>query len=197
MTGFFATNSRWIFEPETYLVSEDRVELVTQPGTDFWQRTYYGFCNNNAPALLRTISEKYFSFTVRTEFVTVNQFDQCGVIIYQDAQNWFKGSSEYENPDFQRLGSVVTNLGYSDWATVDISAELTTIWYRVSRRELDFCLESSTDGVVFKQMRIFHLFEAKNDVNLGLYACSPGQSSFTARFSEFELSECVWTEHRG
>ena len=31
-----------------------------------------------------------------------------------------KGSIEYENGEFQHLGSVVTNNGYSDWATTEI-----------------------------------------------------------------------------
>nr|WP_276307057.1 hypothetical protein [Brachyspira sp. G79] len=29
-----------------------------------------------------------------------------------DSENWFKASIEYENKDYQRLGSVVTNNGY-------------------------------------------------------------------------------------
>ncbi len=31
---------------------------------------------------------------------------------------------EYENEQYQRLGSVVTNRGYSDWATTDIDASV-------------------------------------------------------------------------
>jgi len=31
---------RWHNEPEKYRISADRVEMVTQPQTDFWQRTY-------------------------------------------------------------------------------------------------------------------------------------------------------------
>ncbi|WP_397312917.1 DUF1349 domain-containing protein, partial [Paenibacillus elgii] len=31
-----------------------------------------------------------------------------------------KASIEYENEEYQRLGSVVTNHGFSDWATTDI-----------------------------------------------------------------------------
>ena len=30
--------------------------------------------------------------------------------------------TEYENEQFQHLGSVVTNMGYSDWATTAIDA---------------------------------------------------------------------------
>ena len=35
--------------------------------------------------------------------------------MYLDSDNWFKTSIEYENEEYQRLGSVVTINGYSDW----------------------------------------------------------------------------------
>lgn len=41
--------------------------------------------------------------------------------MYLDSENWLKVSIEYENEKFQHLGSVVTNNGYSDWATTEIS----------------------------------------------------------------------------
>ena len=91
-------------------------------------------------------SEKYFSFIVKTEFNSKRRFDQCGVVMYLNSDNWLKASIEYENEEFQRLGSVVTNRGYSDWATTDIDASIHSIWYRLSRRESDYCIECSTDG---------------------------------------------------
>ena len=104
-------NSTWIYEPKEYNLSDEKLMIKTEPKTDFWQRTYYGFQNDNAPALLIHTSEKYFSFSVKTQFNSKHRFDQCGVIIYQDSDNWFKASIEYENENYQRLGSVVTNHG--------------------------------------------------------------------------------------
>ena len=42
--------------------------------------------------------------------------------------------SRFENNEFQHLGSVATNKGYSDWATTAIPADVKTMWYRFSRR---------------------------------------------------------------
>lgn len=170
--------------------------VQTQPGTDLWQRTYYGFQNDNAPVLQMETEETFFSFTVRTEFDSKHRFDQCGVAIYLDSENWLKASIEYENDRIQRLGSVVTNQGYSDWATTDIPAAVKSMWYRLSRRESDFCIECSEDGEVFRQMRICHLTAAgTGKITFGVYACSPEQSSFQARFSRFEVSQCRWLAH--
>jgi regulation of enolase protein 1 (concanavalin A-like superfamily) len=186
----------WIHEPKDYSVQGDKIIIKTEPETDFWQRTYYGFRNDSAPALLMKTVDPYFSFVVRTEFDSKKRFDQCGVIIYQNSDNWFKASIEFENGEYQRLGSVVTNHGYSDWATIDISSDIKTMFYRLSRRESDFCIENSFDGLVYKQMRIFHLFDGGGEIQFGVYACSPEISSFEAVFSELELTECKWEAHQ-
>ena len=187
----------WTRLPKDYTIGADRIEIVTAPHTDLWQRTYYHFRNDNAPVLQMTTEEQYFSFTVKTEFASKCRFDQCGVVMYLDSENWLKASVEYENEEFQHLGSVVTNHGYSDWATVEIDAAMKSMWYRLSRREDDFCIESSADGVRFKQMRICHIHEAKGAVRFGVYACSPEDSSFTAVFTNMELSDCKWRAHDG
>ena len=193
---FNKENLFWIFEPKKYTMSDKKITIKTEPKTDFWQRTYYGFRNDNAPSLLINTEEKFFSFVVKTEFNSTHRFDQCGVIIYQDSDNWFKASIEYENQEYQRLGSVVTNHGYSDWATRDIPADSKVMYYRLSRRESDFCIENSYDGINFKQMRIFHLFEGADTIQIGLYACSPEESSFTATFTEMMFTECKWLAHK-
>lgn len=196
MGNFLTMNPVWIREPKQVNITGSRVEMITEPGTDLWQRTYYGFQNDNAPVLQVKTQEKYFSFVVRTQFESRHRFDQCGVVMYLDSENWFKASIEYENEEFQRLGSVVTNHGYSDWATTDIPAELKEMWYRFSRRESDYCVECSQDGVSFKQMRIFHMWEGAKEITFGIYACSPEQSSFKAAFSDMEMMECKWEAHK-
>ena len=173
------------------------MEIITEPHTDLWQRTYYHFSNDNAPVLQMTTEERFFTFTVKTEFDTSHRFDQCGVVMYLDSDNWLKASVEYENGEFQNLGSVVTDRGYSDWATTAIDPAVKTMWFRLSRREDDFCLECSPDGEVFRQMRICHMREAKETIRFGIYACSPEESSFKAVFTHMELSGCLWPAHDG
>lgn len=187
--------SEWVNKPENFDVSGEKIVIRTQPRTDLWQRTYYGFRRDDAPMLLQTVDEKYFSFVVKTEFNSRTRFDQCGVVVYQDSDNWLKASIEYENEEYQRLGSVVTNRGYSDWATTDIPAEQKYMYYRLSRRESDYCVENSYDGVHFKQMRIAHLDQGAGRVRIGVYACSPEDSSFDAVFTEMRLEECRWDSH--
>jgi regulation of enolase protein 1 (concanavalin A-like superfamily) len=199
----------WLNKSEDCSIDSEAAVIKTTPKTDFWQRSYYGFRNDNAPAL-QFESDTNFTFTVKVNFDYKSLFDQCGIIIYLDSENWFKASIEYENENFSRLGSVVTNLGYSDWATTDIDT-ISSIWYRLSRRGSDFLVESSFDGVNFNQMRIFHLHKLgettelmgksnppltpDNGVAFGVYACSPTDSCFVAKFSEMRLEASNWKAH--
>jgi len=196
MFDFELEKLQYIREPKIRSIAQDKVVIVTEPNTDLWQRTYYGFQNDNAPVLYMETDEPFFSFTVKTQFNSRQRFDQCGVIIYQDSDNWLKASIEYENDVFQRLGSVVTNYGYSDWATTDISAEIDSMYYRLSRRNSDYCVECSEDGVNFKQMRICHLFNGEGLIRFGIYACSPEESTFEATFTEMTVSPCMWDPHK-
>ena len=187
----------WTRVPADYSICDDRIEIVSAPHTDLWQRTYYHFRNDNAPVLQMTTDEPYFSFTVKTEFDSKHRFDQCGIVLYLDSENWLKGSIEYESETFQHLGSVVTNLGYSDWATTEIDASIKSMWYRLSRRADDYCIECSEDGIRFCQMRICHMHRGGGEIRFGIYACSPEDSSFRAVFTNMELTPCKWLAHDG
>ena len=187
----FFKDFQWLNEPEKYSVDNNEVVIVTAPNTDIWQRTYYGFQYDNAPAFLLK-KEGDFTFSAKASCRANNLYDQCGLLIYYNSENWVKVSVEYEDESISRLGSVVTNLGYSDWATTDIPSSVAEIWYRLSRRGPDFYIEYSLDGRDYKQMRMLHMHTAISDVSVGVYACSPLKSSFRAVFSEISIGKCLW-----
>lgn len=186
----------WLNQPKNFVVEKIRLIIETEPGTDLWQRTYYGFQNNNAPAFVQEVAGD-FSFVVKTEFEESSfLYDQCGLLLFVDNENWVKACVEFENETFSRLGSVVTNLGFSDWATSDISSDISEMWYRLSRRGNDFYIEYAVDGKNWMQMRMFHLHKTTEKVSMGVYACSPLKSSFNAVFSEFGIIPCQWQQYQ-
>jgi uncharacterized protein len=186
----------WINQPERFAIESEVVTIDTDPETDFWQRTYYGFRNDNAHALI-TERQGDFSLSVKTVFISKTMYDQCGIVLYQNSDNWIKASVEYENSDFSRLGSVGTNLGYSDWATTDIPSSINSMWYRLSRMGQDFIIENSYDGTNFCQLRMLHLHLPVGVARIGIYACSPGKAGFRAHFSELSLGPCILTGPAG
>jgi hypothetical protein len=71
------------------------------------------------------------------------------------------------------------------------------MWYRLSRREADYRIECSLDGIKFSQMRICHMLKGNEKIAFGIYACSPENSSFRAIFSNMQLLPCQWQAHDG
>ena len=190
-------NFKWINQPKKFKITTSEITITTEPHTDLRQRTYYHFQNDNAPCFQMETEEKYFTFKVKTNFNSKKRFDQCGIVMYLNSENLLKASIEYENEKIQHLGSVVTNNGFFDWATCVISTKNKEMWYRFSRREDDFCIENSEDGINFKQMRICHMWKGNGKISFGIYACSPEDSSFDAVFTNMEIGECVWKAHEG
>lgn len=174
------------------------LSICTEAHTDLWQRSYYGFRNDNAPLFVTQSEENFFSFSVQCHFAeSRHRFEQCGIVLYQDSENWIKASVEYENKDYAHLGAVVTNLGYSDWSTTRISPDCKSMWYRLSRRGSDFLIENSLDGQSWEQLRLCHLHKGEGKVRFGVYACSPEDSSFSAQFTDFHYGACQWQAHDG
>jgi regulation of enolase protein 1 (concanavalin A-like superfamily) len=181
------TGFSWLNQPE-HSITDNKLRIKTSPDTDFWQRTHYGFQRDNGHCLIMSVKGD-FSMTVRTEFYPNEQYDQCGLIVRNNAENWIKTSTEYENPGHSRLGSVVTNSGYSDWATIDSYSQIHEMWYRIRSENNDFTIEYSHNGTTWHQLRMTHLLQPFNELQVGIYACSPKKSSFEAIFNQFELGE--------
>jgi regulation of enolase protein 1 (concanavalin A-like superfamily) len=66
------------------------------------------------------------------------------------------------------------------------------MWYRISRNGPDFLLENSYNGQNWVQMRITHLHKVKEQVEAGVYACSPIGKDFWCRFTLLEISDNEW-----
>lgn len=180
----------WFHEPQCHRF-EHGLEIISDPKTDFWQRTHYGFCRDDGHCLLTRL-EGNFSVTAQVRFAPTSRFDQCGLMVRVDEENWIKFSTELESHSISRLGSVVTNLGYSDWATQDVPSSLTERWYRIQRMENDFLLESSEAGADWKQVRIAHLHRALTVLEAGVYACSPIGDGFGCSFPFFSVEASRW-----
>jgi regulation of enolase protein 1 (concanavalin A-like superfamily) len=189
-SGSIPDNFFWFNQPHTFHM-KNGLTVLTDLKTDFWQRTHYGFRPDNGHALLTSLDSD-FSLKTRTEFTPKTLYDQCGLYVRIDSQNWIKCSIELEKDGISRLGSVVTNLGYSDWATQDISSDIRAISYRLSRRAKDFLIEFSYNEKQWSQMRVTHLHELEKTIDAGIYACSPLGEKFEARFNYLQIDKNRW-----
>jgi uncharacterized protein len=180
----------WHEEPARWSISggggAERLRLEPQAGTDFWQRTHYGFRADNGHALLAQVTGDVV-VTTHVRFFPAHQYDQAGLLLRLSPECWLKTSVEYEPGRAGRLGAVVTNQGYSDWSTAPF--EGSDVWLRVRREGADYVVDSSRDGQTWEQLRLAHLAEddGQRSVAAGLYACSPKGSGFVAEFTRLEI----------
>ena len=184
----------WFNEPGVFSLTESSLSMRTNGKTDFWQRTHYGFQRDDGHCLLKSVKGD-FTIQVETQFKPEAQYDQCGLFVRIDQDNWIKCSTEFEDDQKSRLGSVVTNMGYSDWSSQDIHSKNSSMWYRLSRSGKDFYIENSFCGEYWYQMRMTHLHNAADEIEVGLYACSPIGEGFNCSFENLTLDENQWVGH--
>ena len=212
-TGRINNRFFWVNQQPWHKVNKGRLYVKTDPNTDFWQGTHYGYYRDTGHCLL-TEETNDFSLIVRTEFTPKQQYDQCGLIVRGDKENWIKASTEHEVNKPSRLGSVVTNNGWSDWATTDVDSSVKSRWYRIQSRVPNFATNLAPNiepskGKDFKieysdlieqpnddewiQLRIAHLHGDFDRLSVGIYACSPmKEGGFNAIFDRFSLDDSDW-----
>ncbi len=176
---------RWWAEPPRWTIGADGGGLRLWPaaGTDFWQRTHYGFEADNGHALLLEAAGDGV-LTTRVTAQPRHRYDQAGLLLRLSPACWIKTSVEHEPEGPDRLGAVVTNAQASDWSTQDLDPAITTLWFRLRREGRDVIVDWSRDGGHWAQLRMARLQEMgeTGPVQLGLYACSPTAAGFMARF---------------
>jgi regulation of enolase protein 1 (concanavalin A-like superfamily) len=181
---------RWFCEPRRWAVlpAEQRLRVEPDGGTDFWQRTLYGFQADNGHFLAADVAGD-FILAARIGFRPCHHYDQAGLMARISARCWIKTSVEYEPEGPSRLGVVVTNQGYSDWSTQDFPPGPGEVWLRVRREGGDYLVEASRDGRKWGQLRLTHLHDDQGGalVACGLYACSPKGAGFVAEFADLSI----------
>lgn len=174
----------WLNEPTRWETTSTGLQVWTDSPTDFWQRTHYGFQADSGHFLAADVDGD-FLMECQVSFSPRHQYDQAGLMVRFSADCWLKCSVEYEPDGPSRLGCVVTNGGYSDWSTQDISAEVSQVSLQVRRAGPDFHAAYAPAATVsWSQMRIAHLTqaEANSRAQCGIYACSPQGPGYSARF---------------
>ncbi len=178
----------WYNEPENVVFKDQEMRIVAAGKTDFWQNTHHRFAKDDGHFFYKR-SDGDFSCRVQWKFDQIRPFDQCGLMIRLDAENWLKISAMAVAPGQVEVGTGLTNCGCSDWAGVRQESALPSLWYKVRRVGSDFIASYSTDGENFCVLRRFCFCRGESDLEMmaGAYICCPQGESFAAVLAEIEF----------
>ena len=104
----------WMNEPPEWSERDSTVFVTTGDRTDFWSRTFYGFRHSNGH-LRYGVAKGDFSAEVTVSAAYEQLYDQAGMMLLVDEENWLKCGIEFTD-GAMHFSTVVTRDGYSDWS---------------------------------------------------------------------------------
>lgn len=110
-------SGEWFNHPNAYHVEGHDLFVTTAMESDLWRNTSYGFVHDSAHALLVDFPD---NCAIEVSFILdyQEQFDQAGLLVRANEENWIKAGVEYAD-GVPQLGAVVTNVN-SDWSVAPI-----------------------------------------------------------------------------
>ena len=182
-------NFEWLNDPQNVTFTALGMRTECKNGTDFWQSESANIHKDNGHFFYLPKTEN-FTLTLSWDVQTEGNFDQCGIMIRINEQNWLKTSLMFENRNSPAIATCATVNGFSDWATHSLSYVPEKICYRIKRVHNDYIAYYSLDGEKFEQIRLVHIPNSKGlPVLAGAYICSPRSNKFSATLTQLDFSE--------
>jgi uncharacterized protein len=173
----------WMNEPASAKISGNAITVRSRAKTDFWQKTFDGYAADSGH-FFHMPASRDFSFTAQINGQYATQFDQAGLMVRIDAENWMRCGTEFI--DGKRYASVVFTRTYSDGSTLPDLSETEPIWWRVVRKNNSIEAFCSLDGAKFMSVRMGY-FPTQPAVEVGLMCAAPSGSGFDASFKALKL----------
>ena len=133
----------WLNEPAVWRPDGDALIVTTDPSTDFWRETYYGFTRDTGHFFGRE-TEGDFTAEMRIQAQYRELYDQAGLMVRLSSAEWIKAGVELS--DGKPMASSVLTLGKSDWATAAYHGDATDFRMRVTVKAGLLRLQLSSDG---------------------------------------------------
>jgi regulation of enolase protein 1 (concanavalin A-like superfamily) len=181
--GDLLSRMSWFNPPAQESYDAGRLTMRSKGRTDFCRKTFYGYVTDNGHFLnLRVAGD--FTFQARVDGNYAALYDQAGLMVRLDEQNWMKCGSELV--EGKRWASVVFTRDFSDWSTMDDLTQVGPVYWRVARRKDSIEAQCSKDGEKFLTIRQGY-FPPKVEVMVGIMAAAPEGAGFDARFEQLAL----------
>lgn len=177
-------DGEWINPPVTWSLSGGALHLTTNDRTDFWRETHYGFWRDNGH-FWQLSAPREFTTTLVFEGDYETLYDQAGLMLRIDADNWIKCGIEHSD-GMTNFSTVVTR-GKSDWSVIGqplISGPQTV---RLTAQNNAVIAHFKTPNGTWRLMRVAD-FPTSSEAMVGPMACSPERGGFKARFLDLQIN---------
>ena len=175
----------WLNPPPQVALDEDDLLVTAAEGSDFWRTTSYAFVHDTGHALLTDFPDGAAAeVTFVADFSA--QFDQAGLLIRADQEQWIKAGVELSDGVLQ-LGAVVTR-GVSDWSVAPVpewSGQAVVV--RASRTGDALTVRARSGDGPWRLVRVAPL--PPGPLSVGLMCCAPTRAGLVVRFTDLRLVE--------
>jgi len=178
-----ATVHTWMNPPRRWRREGASLICTADPKTDFWRKTFYGYITDNGHFYYRKVKGN-FTTIVKISGQYHDQYDQAGLMIRVDTNNWMKCGVEFV--DGHQNISVVMTRDFSDWSTARLSEGAGPLWMKVVRKGPALDIFHSLNGKDYVESRVGYLGTA-DLVMVGLMCAAPEGKGFEARFDDWTV----------
>lgn len=173
----------WFNEPAQWEIKDKKLIMAVTPQSDYWRISHYGFTLNDAPFYYSTYGGE-FETKVKITGDYNARFDQMGLMLRIDEQNYIKAGVEFVDGKFN-LSTVVTHKT-SDWIVIVLEKTPPFLWIKAVRRLDAVEIFYSFDDKEYTMMRNAYL-QDNTPVQVGFMAASPDGNGFRATFENFTV----------
>lgn len=174
---------QWFNEPEQWEIKGNTLVMDVTPQSDYWRISHYGFTVDDAP-FLYTLRGGEFEVKVKISGEYKNRFDQSGLMLRIDHENYIKAGIEYVDGKYN-LSAVVTH-HTSDWSVITLDKPVKNLWIKAVRRLDAVEIFYSFDDREYTMMRNAWL-QDNCPVMVGIMAACPDGNGFRAKFEDFTI----------
>jgi len=173
----------WLNEPASAKIAGEQIVVRSRAKTDFWQKTFDGYVADSGHFdHLSVTGEFTFTGCINGKYAT--QYDQAGLMVRIDSENWMRCGTEFI--DGKRFASVVFTRTYSDGSTLPDLSETEPIWWRIIRKADSIETLCSLKGDTFTSVRMGY-FPPNRPVEVGIMCAAPSGTGFDATFKDLKL----------
>ena len=173
----------WFNEPEQWEIKNNSLSMFVTPQSDYWRISHYGFTVDDAPFYYATYGGE-FEAKVKITGVYKARFDQAGLMIRIDEENYIKAGIEYVDGKYN-LSTVVTHKT-SDWSVISLDKPIPYIWIKAVRRLDAIEIFYSFDDQTYVMMRNAWM-QDNTPVQIGMMAACPDGNGFNVSFEQFKV----------